>query len=103
MLAQDTLQAGYKAAGVDELYAPTSGRVTGFGSFGYAAGTMPITQNENVSANIMLGHFGTEVALITDVSDRENVMVIGASDDLTGQAVLFEVAGCIDRRGIICH
>ena len=89
LLAQDTLQAGYKAAGVDELYVPTSGRVTGFGSFGYAAGAMPITQNENVSANIMLGHFGTEVALITDVSDRENVMVIGASDDLSGQAVLF--------------
>ncbi len=89
LLAQDTLQAGYQAAGVGELYVPTSGRVTGFGPFGFAAGAMPIIQNENVSANLMLGHFGPEAALITDISDRENVLVIGASDDLAGQAVLF--------------
>ncbi len=89
LLTQDTLQAGYHAAGADELYTPTTGRVTGFGPFGFAAGAMHITQNENVSANIMIGHFGPEAALLTEASDRENVAVIGASDDLAGQAVLF--------------
>ena len=89
LLAQDTLQAGYQAAGVEELYVPTSGRVTGLSPFGYAAGAMNISQNENVSTNIMIGHFGTEAALLTEASDRENVSVIGASDDLAGQAVLF--------------
>jgi len=89
LLAQDTLQAGYQAAGVEELYIPTTGRVAGLGSFGYAAGTMNILRNENVSANIMIGHFGAEAALLTDASDRENIVAIGASDDLTGQAVLF--------------
>jgi len=89
LLTQDTLQAGYHAAGADELYTPTTGRVTGLGPFGYAAGAMHITQNENVSANIMLGHFGPEAALLAEASDRENVMVIGASNDLAGQAVLF--------------
>lgn len=89
LLTQDTLQAGYQAAGVDELYVPTMGRVTGLSPFGYAAGAMHISQNEDVSANIMVGHFSSEVALLAEASDRENVTMIGASDNLTGQAVLF--------------
>jgi hypothetical protein len=89
LLTQDTIQSGYQASGADELYTPTTGRVTGLGPFGYAAGAMPITQNENVSANILLGNFGPEAGLLAEASDRENVVVIGASNDLAGQAVLF--------------
>jgi hypothetical protein len=89
LLAQDTLQAGYKAAGVEELYAHTTGRVAGLSPFGYAAGAMHIPQNESVSVNIMVGHFGPEVALLAEASERENVTIIGASDNLAGQAVLF--------------
>jgi hypothetical protein len=89
LLAQDTLQAGYQAAGAEELYVPTTGRVTGLSPFGFAAGAMNISKNENVSANIMVGHFGSEVALLTEASDRESVVMMGASDDLSGQAVLF--------------
>jgi len=92
LLTQDTIQAGYQAAGADELYTPTTGRVTGLSPFGYAAGAMPITSNENVSANILMGHFGPEVGLLSEASDRENVVVIGASDDLSGQSVLFATA-----------
>jgi hypothetical protein len=50
---------------------------------------MHISKNENVSANIMIGHFGPEAGLLTEASDRENVVSIGASDELSGQAVLF--------------
>jgi len=89
LLTQDTLQAGYQAAGVEEAYVPTTGRVTGLSPFGYAAGAMSISQNENVSANIMIGHFGPEIGLLIEASDRDNVTMIGASDDPTGQAVLF--------------
>lgn len=89
LLTQDTLQAGYQAAGVGDLYVPTTGRVTGLTPFSYAAGAMHISQNEKVSANIMMGYFGPEAALLADASDRESVTVIGASDNLSGQAVLF--------------
>lgn len=92
LLTQDTLQAGYQAAGVEELYVPTTGRVTGLSPFSYAAGAMYIAQNENVSTNIIIGHFGPEAALLTEASDRENVTVIGASDNLNGQAILFASA-----------
>ena len=89
LLSQDTLQAGYKAAGAEELYSHTTGRLAGLSPFGYAAGAMHISPNENVSANIWIGHFGPEVALLADAADRENVVIIGASDNLAGQAVLF--------------
>lgn len=89
LLTQDTLQAGYQAAGVDEFYSHTTGRVTGLTPFGFAAGAMHISRNEKVSTTVMLGHFGPEAALIADASDRESLTLIGASDNLSGQAVLF--------------
>jgi hypothetical protein len=92
LLAQDTLQAGYAAAGAEELYVPTTGRLTGLSPFSFAAGAMPIIRDENVSANIMLGHFGPEAGLIVEAAERENVVTIGASDDLSAQSILFASA-----------
>jgi hypothetical protein len=50
---------------------------------------MHISRTEKVSTTVMLGHFGPEAALIADASDRESITMIGASDNLSGQAVLF--------------
>lgn len=89
LLTQDTLQAGYQAAGVEEAYVHTMGRVTGLTPFSYAAGAMQIPQNENVSTNIVIGHIGSEAGLITEAADRNSIKLIGASDNLVGQSVLF--------------
>lgn len=89
LLTQDTLQAGYQAAGVEDAYVHTMGRVTGLTPFSYAAGAMQIPQNENVSTNIIIGHLGSEVGLMADAIERSNVKLIGGSDNLTGQSVLF--------------
>lgn len=89
LLTQDTLQAGYQAAGVEDAYVHTMGRVTGLTPFSYAAGAMQIPQNENVSTNIIIGHIGSEAGLLTDATDRSNIKLIGASDNLAGQSVLF--------------
>ena len=89
LLSQDTLQAGYTAAGAEELYVPTTGRLTGMSQFGFAAGAMPIVSDENVSANVMLGHFGPEAALLTVAAERANVITIGASNELSAQSILF--------------
>ena len=92
ILSQDTLQAGYKAAGADDQYRATTGRLTGLTPFSYAAGTIPVTRDENVSANVVLGDFGAEAALLAEAADRENTHLIGASDDLSAQAVLYAAA-----------
>jgi hypothetical protein len=89
LLTQDSIQAGYQAAGASDFYIPTTGRVTGLTPFGYAAGAMQIIRDEDVSANVLVGHFGPEIALLTESADRENQTMIGASDNLSGQAVLF--------------
>ena len=89
LLTQDTLQAGYQAAGVEDAYVHTMGRVTGLTPFSYAAGTMPIPQNENVSTNVLLGHVGPEAGLLVEASERAATTLIGATEDIAGQSVLF--------------
>lgn len=89
ILSQDTLQAGYRAAGAQEQYRFTTGRLAGLTPFSYAAGTLSTIHDENVSANIVLGDLGAESALLAEASDRENTSLIAASDDLAAQAVFF--------------
>jgi hypothetical protein len=89
LLTQDSIQAGYQTAGASDLYQPTTSRVTGLSPFSYAAGAMQITRDEDVATTIMVGHFGSEVGLLTEAADRENQTMIGGSDNLDGQAVLF--------------
>ncbi len=89
VLSQDTLQSGYRAAGAEEQYRFTTGRLTGLTPFSYAAGTLPIIHDENVSANIVMGDLGTEAGLIAEASDREDTNLIAASDNLSAQSIFF--------------
>jgi hypothetical protein len=92
LLAQDTLEAGYQAAGAGEFYQPTSGRLTGMTPFSAVAGALPILRDESVSAGVLVGHFGMEAALLSDAAERENMFLLGASDDLSSQAALYASA-----------
>ena len=89
ILSRDTLQAGYKAAGAQELYNPATGRLSGLTPFSYASGAIPSMRDENVSANVIIGHFGPEVALLTDAADRTNSLAVAAADEPAAQAVLY--------------
>jgi hypothetical protein len=89
ILSQDTLQSGYRAAGAEEQYRVSTGRVTGFTPFSYAAGTLPTIHDEDVSANIIIGDLGTESALLAEASDRGNADLIAASDNLSAQSILY--------------
>lgn len=92
ILSQDTLQSGYHAAGADDQYRITTGRVTGFTPFSYAAGTMSTISDENVSANVVIGDLGAESALIAEAADRENSDLIAASVNLSAQSILYATA-----------
>ena len=89
ILSQDTLQSGYRAAGAEEQYRFSTGRLTGLTPFSYAAGAIPTIHDENVSANVIMGDFGTESALLAEASDRENTNLIAASDNLSAQSVFY--------------
>jgi hypothetical protein len=92
VLSQDTLQSGYRAAGAEDQYRFTTGRLTGLTPFSYAAGSISTIHDENVSANIFIGDFGTEAALLAEASDRENASLVAASDDLSAQSVFYAAA-----------
>jgi len=92
ILSQDTLQSGYRAAGTEDQYRFSTGRLTGLTPFSYAAGTVSTIHDENVSANIFMGDFGTESALLVEASDRENANLIAASDNLSAQAIFYASA-----------
>ena len=92
LLAQDTLEAGYQSAGAGEYYQPSMGRVTGLTPFSSTVGTIPILQDEGVSAAVFMGHFGVEAALLADAAERNNALTVGSSDDLAGQAVWYASA-----------
>src|SRR5262245_46310776 len=89
ILSQDTLQSGYRAAGTLDQYRFSTGRLTGLTPFSFAAGAVSMIHDENVSANIFIGDFGNEAALLAEASDRENANLIAASDNLSAQAVYY--------------
>jgi hypothetical protein len=64
ILSQDTLQSGYRAAGAEDQYRFTTGRLTGLTPFAFAAGTIPVMRDENVSANVVIGDLGPKPRLL---------------------------------------
>jgi hypothetical protein len=92
ILSQDTLQSGYRAAGAEDQYRYTTGRLTGLTPFAYAAGTIPVAKDEQVSTNVFLGDFGSEAALMADAAERDNSTLIAASDSISAQSVFYATA-----------
>ncbi len=91
ILSQDTLQAASKFSD-RPASDPAAGRLTGLTPFSYAAGAIPAIRDEKVTANVLMGNFGVEVALLTDAVERENTFVVAGSDNLTAQAVIYASA-----------
>lgn len=92
ILSQDTSQSGYRAAGAEEGFRVTAGRLTGLSPFAYAAGTLSIARDDNVSAHVLIGDLGAESGLITDAAERQNASLIAASDNLSAQALFYASA-----------
>lgn len=92
LLSQDTMRRAYRFIGADTRFDPSSAQLAGVTPFSYAAGTLSVVQDSQVSANVLVGHFGSEVALITDAAERNGVLTIAGTDDVSGQAVLYATA-----------
>lgn len=91
LLSQDLLKTAYQAA-TGLPYQALAGRLSGLTPFSYAAGALPVIYDEQASANILLGHFGPEVALLSDAAERKGAFTLGGSDALPAQAVLYLTA-----------
>ena len=89
ILSQDTLQSGYRAAGAEDQYRFTTGRLTGLTPFAFAAGTMFVARDEDVSANVAIGDLGAEAALLADASESAKADLIAGSDNLSAQTIFY--------------
>jgi hypothetical protein len=92
ILSQDTLKSAYRSNNALEQHDPDRGRLTGITPFSYLAGTLPIAHEENISAHILVGNFGPEIALLSEAAERENAFTLAATDSLPAQAVLYAAA-----------
>jgi hypothetical protein len=92
LLAQDTLHTGYRAIGAADYFQPRTGRLAGLTPFSSAAATMPMLEQDAVSAAALFGHFGVEAGLVADAAERADALLIGATGDPAGQSVLYATA-----------
>jgi Domain of unknown function (DUF6754) len=92
ILSQDTLQSTYRSLGTEQRYDPTNARLTGLTPMAYAAGAMPAIHDEHMSANIFAGHYGTEVALLTEAGERSHSLTVSSSDNISAQAAMYVVS-----------
>jgi Domain of unknown function (DUF6754) len=88
-LSQDTLHSAYRAVSVESQYDPDAAQITGLTPFSFAAGSLPVIYDQQVSVNIMTGSFGSEVALIADAAEQTNSISLGGSENLAAQAVMY--------------
>lgn len=91
-LSQESLKTVVQSVSPDRDFDTTTSQLTGLTPFSFAAGAMPIIHDEHVSTNILLGHFGAEVALLTEAGDRTGSLTIAGTDDVSAQAVLYAAA-----------
>jgi hypothetical protein len=92
ILSQDGLQNAYRAVNAENRFNPEAGRLTGLTPLSFAAGVMTTLKDEQVSTNVFIGNFGSEVALMTEAAERAGGQVIAGSDQPAAQAVLFATA-----------
>lgn len=95
-LAIDTLRRAYQSSGYMERFRAGNARWYPDGERSLAfAGILTAIQNhaeDDISANILAGRFGVEMALIITASQRRQKQVIAATDQIAGQAVAYALA-----------
>lgn len=90
-LAHDTLRRAYASRGLIRQYRATSTQWYPAGERGlaYAAAVSSVVADNQVSANVISGHYGTEMALVGDAIARRDQTLIATSTNLQGQAVAY--------------
>lgn len=93
-LGYDILRRAYAARGTLENFDNRGVQwyPNGSRSLAFAAVVTAILGIEQVNANVLVGSFGLELALIAEGTQRRGQSLIAASDQLVGQAVAYAMA-----------
>jgi len=93
-IAQDTLRRAYKARNRLDRYRPILARWYPQGplSLAFAAGAGESIIDDDASANILVGRFGSELVLLAENAIRTDRSIIAQSDRIEGQAVAYVIS-----------
>jgi hypothetical protein len=64
-------------------------QLSGMTPFSYVAGALQAIHDEQVTVNVLAGHFGSEAALLLDTTGETDSLTLAGSDNLTAQAVIY--------------
>lgn len=90
--AGDTLRRAYKQQGMPGRYHTTTVRLVALDPAGLAGGTTSLIHDEKVRANLLIGSYGPEVALVAEAGERAHTIQTVGSDRLEAQAVGYTMA-----------
>lgn len=90
--SQDALRGTLVRIGAPGRYQWTQGRMLGPTPFSYVATLPAMLESDQVSVNILLGHFGQEGALAADMAKRKAGFVLAGTDTVPTQALFFATA-----------
>lgn len=93
-LGQDMLRRAYQSRNLLNRYRRGSVRwyPAGPRSLAFAAALTATMSDDRASANILVGSFGPELALVAEASTRRGRTVIATSDQLQGQAAAYALS-----------
>lgn len=93
-VGQDIIRRAYRQRGRLQAYRYSSVRwyPSGSRSLAFAAALTALMGDDRVSANLLAGGFGTELALIMEAGLRRDLPSLAVTTDLEGQAIAYAFA-----------
>lgn len=88
-LVADTMRRAYQRRDLIDNLERTAPRLVALDALALAAGATDIIADEDIQANVLIGSFGSESALITEAGMRRGISQTMGSDLLSGQAVAY--------------
>jgi len=89
LAVQDSLRNAYATAGRSQDYSPQMAQYVAAEDqpMTYAAGASDVVNRGNLGSNLMIGRFGSEIAVVAEAAERGNMDQVIGSDDPTSLAV----------------
>ena len=88
----DALRRAYRIQGTLEKYDRTAPRLLALDPVALAGAATSVVADDDVRANVLIGSFGPEAALIAEAGARQGISQTIGSDRLEGQAVAYVMA-----------
>jgi hypothetical protein len=92
LTAQDSLYRAYRRRGYPASYDSTQVQLVAPDPLAYAVGAQDRIDDERTAANVMLGHQGDEVLLLSETGAQRDLLQVAGSDALNAQALITATA-----------